>query len=299
MSTVCEACGTSNRATAMFCIGCAQRLPAFVSSGPSALETMGVTSAVTQGTRASADRPDGAPASAGRDRTAASTSARRDRAGAPWLPLGILMLTLLVGFSLWRFYGQLPNRAGPAPEAPLVALTPAPLAAPSPAAVVEAPSPPPRGPEPLVAAASGVDAAVPVPGASSPSPAPKEWFERAETITEPASAVPSRPAAGGGTAVQAATTFYRALSAGDGATAAALITPSKRGVGPFAAERMSSFYGSFRQPLSVQSIRPLEPNAVEVRYTYRASRSVCAGVAVVHTEQVMQQTVIRSISANC
>ncbi len=35
MSNICERCGQSNRATAMFCIGCTGKLPGFAASAPS------------------------------------------------------------------------------------------------------------------------------------------------------------------------------------------------------------------------------------------------------------------------
>jgi hypothetical protein len=40
MSNVCDQCGKSNRANAMFCIGCTAKLRGFVPSGPSVLESM-------------------------------------------------------------------------------------------------------------------------------------------------------------------------------------------------------------------------------------------------------------------
>jgi hypothetical protein len=40
MPVVCGACGSENRENAKFCIGCASRLPGFVATGPSALETI-------------------------------------------------------------------------------------------------------------------------------------------------------------------------------------------------------------------------------------------------------------------
>ena len=43
MSVVCERCGTSNRDNAMFCIGCAGRLPAFQPSARNASEPASVT----------------------------------------------------------------------------------------------------------------------------------------------------------------------------------------------------------------------------------------------------------------
>ena len=40
MTNVCERCGQNNRANAMFCIGCAGKLPNFAPSGPSALQAL-------------------------------------------------------------------------------------------------------------------------------------------------------------------------------------------------------------------------------------------------------------------
>ncbi len=40
MSVVCATCKTENRANAMFCRGCAAKLPGFAATGPSALESM-------------------------------------------------------------------------------------------------------------------------------------------------------------------------------------------------------------------------------------------------------------------
>ncbi|WP_076997648.1 zinc ribbon domain-containing protein [Variovorax sp. KK3] len=40
MPIVCDQCGTENRETAKFCKGCAAKLPAFIATGPSALEGM-------------------------------------------------------------------------------------------------------------------------------------------------------------------------------------------------------------------------------------------------------------------
>jgi hypothetical protein len=62
---------------------------------------------------------------------------------------------------------------------------------------------------------------------------------------------------------------------------------------------MTQFYGSFNEPLEVRSIRQIDAQAVEARYTYRATRTVCEGVALVRTERIGGQTVIRSIRANC
>ncbi len=93
--------------------------------------------------------------------------------------------------------------------------------------------------------------------------------------------------------------FYRALSAGDGHAAAALVTPAKRGVGAFNAANMSRFYGSLRQPLVLRSVRRLDGNRIEARYSYRATVARCEATAIVETERVRDAAVIRGIRANC
>lgn len=93
--------------------------------------------------------------------------------------------------------------------------------------------------------------------------------------------------------------FYGALSQGDGEVAAGLVTPAKRSSGPFNAARMSKFYGSLKDRLVVHSIRPIDDEAVEVRYSYRASKARCDGTAIVHTERIARATVIQGIRANC
>ena len=40
MSVVCTACHTENRDHAMFCHGCAGKLPGFAATGPAALDIM-------------------------------------------------------------------------------------------------------------------------------------------------------------------------------------------------------------------------------------------------------------------
>lgn len=241
MHITCSACGRSNRRTAMFCIGCAGRLPAFVATGPSALET----------SRSLPPRPR-LPA----------------RSGAPspvlpadtpwfWLRLGLPVLAMMIGFVGW--YAYITHKAA----SPLPSL----------AAAVPAPSP--------ARSAASVPVASP---AAPPSPAPATGIPR-----------PSRS----DTSVEAVAKFYRALSAADGPAAAALVIPAKRGRGPFQEEKISSFYGSFREPLAIRSIRAVDENLVEAKYRYRSTRTPCEGIAMVETESVRQQTLIRSIRANC
>jgi hypothetical protein len=99
--------------------------------------------------------------------------------------------------------------------------------------------------------------------------------------------------------VQAVEKFYRALSAADGKKAAAIDIPAKRGIGPFDEANISRFYGSFQRPLLFRSIRPIDARLVEAKYSYRVSTTTCEGTAIVETQRVSQETLTRSIRANC
>ena len=57
MSVVCATCKTENRANAMFCRGCAAKLPGFAATGPSALESMKPLQPRMQASRPGAARP--------------------------------------------------------------------------------------------------------------------------------------------------------------------------------------------------------------------------------------------------
>ena len=259
MSVVCEACKTSNRATAMFCIGCAGRLPAFVATGPSALEAMGVS-----------------PSAPRRERAVPRREAPT-RTGSPlgWWTCGLAASAVLAAAFAWQVLG---GRADPA------------------------------------APATGTVASVRAQAEAEAPPSPREWLDTAEELVErvaPRTAAvapaltPLVPAPlarndiGPDAPARVGAAFSGALAAGDGKAAAAVVTPAKRDVGRFSEAGMTQFYGSFSEPLSVRSIRQIDAHAVEARYTYRATRTVCEGVALVRTERIAQQTVIRSISANC
>ena len=241
LHVTCAACGRANRPGAMFCIGCAGRLPAFAATGPSALETA---------------------------RALPPRSGVRSDAASPvlpaetpwfWLRLGLAVLALMMGFIGWYAY--------------IIHKDPSPLLADKATAPSPSPSPSPS------------PASVPGPASGAPlSPALPPEIPR-----------PTRSDA----SVDAVAKFYRALSAADGAAAAALVIPAKRGRGPFQEDKISTFYGSLREPLAIRSIRALDENHVEAKYRYRATRTPCEGTAIVETESVRQQTLIRSIRANC
>ncbi len=100
-------------------------------------------------------------------------------------------------------------------------------------------------------------------------------------------------------AIETVTRFYRALSAGDGATATRMVIPGKRSQGPLSSDAMSAFYGSLAAPISVRSIRRVDDQVVEARYSYRATRTVCEGRALLTMESSGPVARIRSIAANC
>ena len=177
MTGLCANCHTANRDRAMFCIGCAGKLPAFAATGPSALET--------QGARL---RPNKSVEDA-----ASTTKAGAQPSHAPrGLVLAVLLLgATVVALAAWISFG--PDRAA-APgvasaAAPLQTLPATPVAAPAPVAVAAPPiqipvesalSPgestvplaPPSTPAALPAPAAPVIAAAPPAAAAPIAPAP-------------------------------------------------------------------------------------------------------------------------------
>jgi len=100
--------------------------------------------------------------------------------------------------------------------------------------------------------------------------------------------------------VSAVTRFYRALGAADGDTAAALVVPEKRGIGPFNQLNMAKFFGSMREPLQLQSVRSSGSDLVVAEYRYVYSNGkVCNARAEVTTAYVFGNTLIQAIKANC
>jgi hypothetical protein len=132
-------------------------------------------------------------------------------------------------------------------------------------------------------------------------PMPERAAPMPERAAPTAPAAPDPPAAQSpaDASVEAVAKFYRALSLADGEAAAAIVVPAKRGVGPFHEASMSRFYRSLKEPLVVRSIRAIGENRVEARYRYRATKTPCEGLAIVETQSIRQQTLIRSIRANC
>jgi hypothetical protein len=99
--------------------------------------------------------------------------------------------------------------------------------------------------------------------------------------------------------LKVAVAFYQYLGLADGSSAAALVIPEKRGMGPFNERNIGKFFGSMKEPLKVNSVKLLSSDTVEVNYTYRVSKSQCNGKAIVETGYFMGNTLIKKISANC
>jgi hypothetical protein len=144
MSVVCAICHTENRDNAMFCHGCAGRLPAFAATGPSALAAMGVKRA---GGSPDGERPNAA------ERVLLPT----EMPGV-WIRVGLLTFIMLLGFVGWAAY--VTRRTPP----PAIAQTAAP------AAPAAAPASPPKAlePVPLVSSLSVGEVAI-EPGTPEPA----------------------------------------------------------------------------------------------------------------------------------
>jgi hypothetical protein len=238
----------------MFCSGCLKRLPSFIASGPSVLETM--------------KRRDVDPRARAHNAALSPASAAL---GFPlWLPA--VLIAMCAAFFGWvasmtaSGSGRLPAASSSSPESVPSAVPTSPLAA--------------------------VDS---VSGAS-------RFQGKADTSTVLAPA--ARADEGNARAAEAdaldvVAGFYRALAAGDGRAAANAVTPAKRDLPAFREERMSRFYGSLREPLAVESLRPVADNRIEAKYRYRATRTPCRATATVETEVVGERTFIRGIRATC
>ncbi|MDM0078915.1 hypothetical protein QTH90_31230 [Variovorax sp. J2P1-59] len=130
MPVICAVCNTENRDAAMFCHGCARKLPAFAATGPSLLESM--KSKRSGGTSFTAGTSDGP------GRAVVSAEMRRF-----WIRIGLLLLAIALAFFGWFVYvtRKVPSR--PPETAKIVSAPPAPSRPPAPAVAV-----PPKAQEP-------------------------------------------------------------------------------------------------------------------------------------------------------
>jgi len=121
MTVICQACQTHNRDKAMFCRGCAAKLPAFAATGPSALQTL--PAALTR--------------SRGPSPYATTPRAHRllDVPGAwAWFAAVLLLGIALIGLLSWVTLTPMWPGAGTAPKAaptPVAVAAAVPAAAPS------------------------------------------------------------------------------------------------------------------------------------------------------------------------
>jgi hypothetical protein len=161
--------------------------------------------------------------------------------------------------------------AAPAPSE--VAAAPAPTPAPT---VAPAPAPAPRE----VAAAQTPRPPVAAPAARAPAEAP---------APQPASGDASGAAA-------TVRSFYSALSGGNGAAAAQHVIPGKRGSGPLSAGSLTRYYSSFRRPLRIRSVTPVDADTVRVAYDYVLSDGrLCQGQASVNVVQSGGRSLVSGI----
>ncbi len=123
MKVLCEACNTENRVQAMFCRGCAHKLPAFVATGPSALEGMKTWRPTHPAPPTDVPTPGMLPI----------------ETRGFWIRFVLLSVAITVGFVGWHAYVTRKVQA-PAPPAVNVAAAPARAAPTAPAAVPDGPA---------------------------------------------------------------------------------------------------------------------------------------------------------------
>src|SRR5437868_10809562 len=169
MPVICAVCQTENRDAAMFCHGCARKLPGFAATGPSLLDVM------------RPKKPTGSPPRGARHTRAVQPAESRGF----WIGFGLLLLAAALGFGGWFAYV---TRRVPPPPASDAAQ-----------AVVAPPAPSPRqgdpqGPEPvplpssLAAGETEVDADPPTapPGSAAPTMAPPFQHRQPPRVATPA-----------------------------------------------------------------------------------------------------------------
>lgn len=192
MPIVCGICGSENRSSAKFCIGCAGRLPGFSPSGTAALKPEGIpVSSQPQPTfSARAPKPDASPSGS----TVTSF----------WLHLGLVGLTMIIGFVAWCVYVLHHGTAPWTQFARMTASTPAPRQS---EPVVKARASESSVPaQPTALAPAVAPAPVPAPAPASTTPAATAAF--APTAPTPAPAISPTTALAFAPATKAASVTY-------------------------------------------------------------------------------------------
>ncbi|TPG24853.1 hypothetical protein [Variovorax guangxiensis] len=122
MTVLCANCHTANRDRAMFCIGCAGKLPAFAATGPSALQAQGASAAAAKAEQRTEAASEG--------RTAALANAPRGLVLAV-LGLGAIVLALTAWISFGPARSPAPGIASAASTVPATASPAVPSTAPT------------------------------------------------------------------------------------------------------------------------------------------------------------------------
>lgn len=90
--------------------------------------------------------------------------------------------------------------------------------------------------------------------------------------------------------------FYETLADGQGEAASEMVVPEKRS-GPFAAAKLTRFYGDLREPIRLIGIEQTGPSAFVAHYHFATTNSVCDGRAIVTTVARGGRNYIQSIRA--
>jgi len=198
MSIVCGNCGSENRENAMFCGGCAGRLPGFAPTGASALDSMR-TLRVPHTSHPPHASPDEASL-----RPPGYLTPLPAETPAFWLRLGLLALAMMIGFFGWYIYVTrktaepwLPARIAAvlglqdASSAPVKTAPADAVPAATPVTPVPRPAAPAIATAPATAGATArATASSPTPVAAAPAPKP-EWMGSGTSVEDAPAEAPS------------------------------------------------------------------------------------------------------------
>jgi hypothetical protein len=121
--------------------------------------------------------------------------------------------------------------------------------------------------------------------------------EVAAADAPPAPPPAGEEAASGSSGVAAVRAFYGALSRGDGASAAQHVVPGKRQSGPLSGASLDRYFSSFRRPLRVRRLAPVDANTVRVAYDYvLGDGRLCRGEATVDVVESGGRGLVSGIS---
>ena len=110
MAVVCDTCKTHNRDSAMFCRGCAGKLPGFAATGPSALAALRAEPSASAAAWASTPAASASasasarPVARPRSRPVGQQVVRPVEAPTFWIRLSLAIVMMAVGFVGWYMY---------------------------------------------------------------------------------------------------------------------------------------------------------------------------------------------------